>query len=688
MATLVVGGQNYDHVMPRVGGFPHFEHFDPEMLFENTQVFSSEVVQTSLPPGVEPEAILAEIREAMSAQAGKLSGLVDELRALVNGRDLTQLINSVAVPAMMVTFTEGESLADGDVTSSWAAKIEYLVGVALSVDPSGDADTPQEITQRVSQLISEIFEADQARIITEGLADADRDAARHGTLLQQLKVEYQSDRMPGYAVHLEQVDTEVFGRYRDYFINGLGFDPGDVIRVTRRHTRWVNQVFRSALDTMADALNEGSLDPEAGQAVRRGFDVVTLWNPADVAASTGVAVEQISALLDFFSAEYGYQPEFRVPSDRNRARTHPCIKLGDGRYLIPDPWSMSAILHQRLATEPKRPGYDPQKYHKYRQDAHERLVISSLERVFGTTNVYGSQHYTSVAKGKGEVDALVCTEWPLVVEAKAIGLTDSGRRGASRRVDTKVKEILGKALAQTDRALTYVLDESSRSFAPNEGGKRVELLTAEISGGTVIIVTFERTDPLAFGGLDVAGNVNRPTWVVSLTDLLMVSDILSSPAEFHHYARVRSGMSTSAVTASAEADLLGAYLSDRLRIANRANAEDSTRVLIGYSSEELNDFYTQRELGFERRKPGTDLPQEVAGALANTLKQPGWAECVDAVMSVEPSAWKKWKRFRNRHPRGGTFGLNDTVFLVARPDGEPSLACKDASIRLDIPASR
>ncbi|MDF3313480.1 hypothetical protein P3H15_52280, partial [Rhodococcus sp. T2V] len=351
--------------MPRVGGFPHFEHFDPEMLFENTQVFGSEVVQTSLPPGPEREAILAEIREAMSAQAGKLSDLVDELRDLVNGRDLTQLINSVAVPATMVTFTEGESLADGDVTSTWAAKIEYLVGVALSVDPSGDADTPHEVTQRVSQLISEIFEADQARIITEGLADADHDAASRETLLQQLKVEYQSDRMPGYAVHLEQVDAEVFGRHRDYFINGLGFDPGDVVRVTRRHTRWVNQVFRSALDTMVDALNEDSLSPELAEVVQMGFDAPTGWSPDDVAASTGVAVEQISAMLDFFSTEYGYQPEFRSPSDRNRVRTHPCIKLDDGRYLVPDPWSMSAVLHHRLATEPKRPGYDSQKYHKY-----------------------------------------------------------------------------------------------------------------------------------------------------------------------------------------------------------------------------------------------------------------------------------------------------------------------------------
>ena len=58
------------------------------------------------------------------------------------GRNLTQLINSIAVPAMTRTFTGAESLADGDTTATWAAKVEYLVGVALSVHPTGDADTP------------------------------------------------------------------------------------------------------------------------------------------------------------------------------------------------------------------------------------------------------------------------------------------------------------------------------------------------------------------------------------------------------------------------------------------------------------------------------------------------------------------------------------------------------------------
>jgi hypothetical protein len=389
----------------------------------------------------------------------------------MTGRDLTQLINSVVVPVTTVAYTGRESLADGDSTSSWAAKVEYLVGVALSVDPGGGADTPPQVTERVRQLISDIFEADQLRMLTDGLARADANDAGRELLLQQLQLEYQVDRMPGYAVHLEQVDAEVFGRHRDYYLKGLGFDPADVIRVTRLRARWVNQTFTSALDALTDALNSGAPDPAAEEVIRNGFAPPTLWDPDDVAARTDIPVEQITAMLDFFSTEFGCQHEFRAPGDANRARTHPCIELDDGTYLVPDSWSLSAILHQRLAVEPKRSGYDPQKYYKHRQDAHERLVASTLETVFGTSNVHSSQHYTLGSGDKGEIDALVCTEWPLIVEAKAIALTERGRRGYTDRVDKKLEEILGKALDQTDRAVTYILDEGGRSRPHRAGGR-------------------------------------------------------------------------------------------------------------------------------------------------------------------------------------------------------------------------
>lgn len=602
------------------------------------------------------------------------------------GTDLTQLINSVVVPAMAVTFSSGDSLADGDATSSWAAKVEYLVGVALSVEAAGDADVTSEVAARVRQLISDIFETDQTRMITAFIENADGSSGERELLLQQLRLEYKVDRMPGYAVHLERVDDEVFGKHRDYYRSGLGFDPGDVIRVTRRHTRWVNLVFRSALDSLTDALNSETPNPGAAQAYFEALNAVTLWDPYDVADSTGVAVEQVTAMLDFFSAEYGCQPEFRVPGDPNLARTHPCVKLDDGIYLVPDAWSLSAVVHQRLATEPKRTNFDPRKYYKHRQDAHERLVADALEKVFGASNVHSTQHYDLANGAHGEIDSLVCAEWPLVVEAKAVALTESGRRGAPLRVDTKVKEILGKALDQTDRALTYVLDENGRSFAPTENGPLIELLPDDVHGGTAVIVTFERIDPFASSGLAAAGDVNRPTWVVSITDLLMVVDILTDPGAFHHYARIRAEMYSASASVFAEADALGEYLVDRLSIVDTA-VEDA-RILIGYSCDALNNFYTRQEVGLAADKPTTGVPEEIIEALASTQLQSGWVMCAEAIMAEPPSRWPKWKRFRSRHRHSRIFALNDQVSLVIISGSSSSVERADNSINLYVAVRR
>jgi hypothetical protein len=286
--------------MARLGGFPQNQPFDSEGLCESTTTSTSGfgTVRTLLPPGSERDAVINEMLDALEAQADDLPALIEELRGLMAGRDLTQLINSVVVPAMTVAFTGAESLADGDLTSTWAAKVEYLVGVALSLDPAGDADTPHEVTQRVGQLISGIFEADQARMITTSIANADADDGNRELLLQQLRLEYQSDRMPGYAIHLEQVDVEVFGRHREYYVSTLGFDPADVIRATRMHTRSVNQAFSAAREAMANELNSGAPNPEAGGAMLDALNAVTLWDPSDVADSTGIAVEQITAMLD------------------------------------------------------------------------------------------------------------------------------------------------------------------------------------------------------------------------------------------------------------------------------------------------------------------------------------------------------------------------------------------------------
>ncbi|MGV7852528.1 hypothetical protein PJM29_30630, partial [Mycobacterium kansasii] len=92
---------------------------------------------------------------------------------------------------------------------------------------------------------------------------------------------------------------------------------------------------------------------------------------------------------------------------------------------------------------------------------------------------------------------------------------------------------------------------------------------------------------------------------------------------------------------------------------------EDTRLLIGYSCEALNDFYTRQHAGLEADRPTTGVPDEITSALSDTLGQSGWVKCVDAVMAADPSVWPKWKRFRGKHRRGGAFTLNGEVSIVS-----------------------
>jgi len=141
-------------------------------------------------------------------------------------------------------------------------------------------------------------------------------------------------------------------------------------------------------------------------------------------------------------------------------------------------------------------------------------------------------------------------------------------------------------------------------------------------------------------------------------------------------------------SAWAEADALGAYLLDRLRIVHQSPSEEAARIFIGYSCAALNDFYTRQEVGLEAHKPTTGAPDEVISALANALRKPGWVQCVDAVMTSQSSVWPKWERFRRKHRRGGTFTVNGQVSLVSIAKVDSSLEQFDDSISLNIPAPR
>lgn len=671
--------------MPRPRSFrPHAEN--PVNLWGASTVVDGVAFTPSLEPGPEREAAMVELRRGLADRVRGLDAAAEELLALLAAHEPTEFLAAIAIPTSVSFDPSGRRPDDATEMVMWPAKIEYLVGLAMATG-EGSGSTPSEVTARAMALVDDIVDSVLAKQMTDSFDAPVQGNDGLDSAVFMLRHEHIFDRMPGFAAHLQEIDAEVFGRHRDFYVDALGFSPADVVRVVR--TR-VAADGRRVEDGVMRARRLHTTDPElsavAVAEALHALDASRRWVIPSLSEDTGVAESELASMLSFFSARLASQPAFRLPTDRNLARTRPCIALETGDYFIADPWALMGAVHLRLAEEAiAEPDGPMKRYRRHREDGHQRLTGGVFMQVFGEDFVWEEQHYVG-REGPGEVDVLVTVDWPLVVEAKAHSLTDQGRRGAPLRVNRVADDAIEAALTQTRRARAYVEDEAARPFAARQGGLAVERLPGSVRGVTEVVVMFERMDPLALHGPELVGQDGREVWIVCLADLLMVRDILRGPAEVHHYARVRAAMAACGPSVFMESDALGAYLVDRIGPPRAAAERDpEAAVFIGYESELINEYFTLMELGRPIDPPTSGVPEPVSSALAAVVPTAAcWSQAVDAVMDADARTWRRWRSFARRHARA-EFGLSDSVRLCL---GAPSLSCLGDGVLLTVPSRR
>jgi Fe2+ transport system protein FeoA len=638
-----------------------------------------------------PKSIVRRIKEHYSELAARTEPAVEELRAIFRTHESVELLSSIAIPSGMRIGPRRSSVDDAEATHTWPAKIEYLVGLALSM-PRGSGSVPNEVTERAIALLGDVFDGIRAKLLIDSLSGSSSADSPLDEVLFLLRLEYLLDRMPGYAVHVERIDAEVFDRHRSYYVESLGFNPGDVARIVRRRVAVLGERASRSMRKARVAMR--SNDTQAATRIAACVKVLTdtrTWDPEAVAADVNANADEVNEMLKFFSTTFDSQPDFRLPGDENAARTRPCIDLQDGTYFVADPWSLLGAVHPRLARAAAEDPTGPlQRYRRHREDALQRLVTASLGTSFGTDRVFERQHYSSHADGPGEIDVLVALETPIIVEAKAHGLTEPGRRGAPARVATVAANVIDTALGQLRRAHNYIFEEGGRSFSATEGGTLVRRLGPNLIGAGHVIVTFERMDPLAMSGVSMFEASATVPWVVSIADLLMVTDLLRTSVELHHYIVTRALMAASGPAVYVESDALGRYLVDRLAsdIA-KASEQPGNWSILGYGGRAINNYFTSIETGFNTDRPPTGVPPEILDSLCSLADTSTglWTSAVGEVMSTDAAAWRRWKSFTRRHQSTRDFRLSDRMSLLCAADAALSRS-GDGTLCLALPTPR
>jgi hypothetical protein len=549
-----------------------------------------------------------------------------KLRALVGRVDPIHLLSQLVLTRLTAS-TTGDDTAE---TFGHEAKLEFIMGLALSFPVRAERRASADAIERAWSLADDVFQAAGDALVYTPAPDASDPFAAAQFMA---RVQYLTDRTEGFVCHQERLMRAAFARIGDKCRQLIGFDPADLPTLIRTCHRLANDRVNTALHTAAHAF------PDTLTAAASLTDDGADWfvfTPDELHAACGIASSEIRSAFDALSCGFGCQPDFLLPVEPNLCRRRPAIPLDDDKYFMALLWTATQefvpwfIALTREANLPELESL----FLRERDRAAELLVRDTLAQVFGSERVRGPVPYT-VGAVEYEVDALV--ELPgvaIVAETKAHLFSDSARRGSPDRLRRHQKEIVDKALEQGARA--------AENFKTEETDEIIRLA-----------VSFERIDSLslAFG---VAAEGQPQAWVLPCSDLLMVAEILNEPAAFLHYARIRARWTGQAFARGfMEADFLGAYLDDRmLTVTRMADEHPDYELFLGYSAAEINEFFSGRDVGIHNSRPTTRVPDVVTEALGYLLasNDPAWRFAADAVMNAPASAWegfpKAWRKVR------------------------------------------
>jgi hypothetical protein len=582
-----------------------------------------------------------EAHERADRAEAEVTKIAEELRNLLTSYDFVPLVTQLTM-AMTSGRPDEDDAADKFGSE---AKLEYLGGIALSLPARGTREPPATVIQRARDLVEAVFRCEQVSLMRPPNETLPQVVA---TAQWQLRLTTLMDRMQGYATHLEQLIEAVYADLREPCFNHLGFNPADLPRLVRACHGLIQQRFWQALETVSGRSSGPQVDSYA--AAQRTLAVLAaasedllVFEPTELADQTGLPETELQAMLEALSTEVGCQRDYRRPIDDNRLWRYPVVTLGDGRFFFSYVWTP---LHEAVPwfldlARTRNLGDLERRFLSARDRVAESLTKSELAAVFGLERVHGPLFY-ELDGAEYEIDALVdLGAADIVVEAKAHRVTDPVRRGAPARIERLAKDVVAKPLEQTRRAREYILG-GGRRFRDSTG--RIVELSGHPREVQRMAVWFEKVDPLALLSGFSAEEAMPDAWVVCLTDLMMVREILDDPASLYAYIAARAGVSKGGVAlAFMESDLLGGFLTDRLRrLADLADGHPDAERIVGFHSAALNSYFTSRDMGYTPDRPVHGVPNLVVEGLRAALRDldASWPDAARTVMAQRPEAWR------------------------------------------------
>lgn len=567
--------------------------------------------------------------------------LIDEIEACFHKYDSIQLMGAIGLrllanlPNMERQFYQDVCGIEVKYDEAAETIAEYAMNFGLSMPNDGKAVPTDEIAD---WLYNSLKKQRDAYAIADMPNDGDSEKwftwIAHSNLI--------SVRGDGYMVHFEEVFNEMFVPHTAFFEAEYGFsvqqfldfcthieeriickigNQNEIYGASLLHERWKkweeehfgdlnNPNYFENRDFSKGMFGEFfEANPDVGHT--EDFQQFLLFAPGDYTMSDRIfwvyPQNQAEAnILEALSSRFGDNAAFIKEGEyKGNIMNGKCIFdrpiLKDGKkYYCFTPllvYRNLFLIAENLIK--KNPRYYNEKFAantapESRDNYVERKVKSQFEKFLPGVKLYSSVTYPITVNGKSEraeLDILGVSDYATyIIEVKAHELTHKDRVGIKGLKDKFLGSVT-EACRQSERAKTYIATVESPVFGSKEGEVKIDRNKPVFK----IAVTFQHYAVLLGhmqGLLDLGlmEEEHRNTWIVSLYDLMVVSDYCKDEREFLLYLYLHNDIASKNISWKDELDIFGQYLNNNL--AQTISTVDDTMIIGG--SEFFDEEYSKR----------------------------------------------------------------------------------------------
>ena len=583
----------------------------------------------------------------------KIEAAANEIKARMAAAGPLEVLLQASL-AYSLTGSAGPSDDKNAAHVEWLALLALMVGIEdqAFVDPR----TVSAATQRCLDLAKAAFSDAMLLSFARGMS-AENSKSPSGDLVSGARRESMAVRGSGYVQHLSTVLEGVTASSASSFDSIVGLSGSAAVKCFLGVRRLIEQRFNARMQQGIQAANDFVVsEPTDGDGKKQIEAALIAWvfmdpraicrfDASSLSETSSVSAPEAEAFLRLLECDPSSirAEHHTIPSGMHPIVLNPLIRFEDC-WFAPSVTSLIDAVRPRLedALAQKAPQL-AQRYYKqranYLESSSAKLIADCLP---GSAHEMNVQWTTVANKGdkpssSGEVDGLVfCDDVVLILQCKAGRMSAPARRGAPGRMKTDVESQITEAASQ-HRAFRTALSEhgSSGLCLPPEVARRL----AEAQLIFDVVVCLDDVTPWATesyllanaGFLDATGQL---PWVVSLTDLMAVTELLSG-TQFVHYLTRRARLETQGLAqAHDELDWVGNYLDGDLWFDHLLVDERPDRLMLLSHTAAIDQYFFAQERGPGSEMPRRKLPDSLRALISDLESQrpSGWLRCAVAFM--------------------------------------------------------